>query len=454
MTHQQQAGKRRFKKRYIIWMVLLAGLVAFGGFRLHAHYQLEQRMEALRAQGYPMSPTEMNTWYRDSFSQDLDDAWPLYLDAFSTYVEWNDESQENLPGYSEQIEYKRGQSWASAHLQEAQAFLADNEECLDLLHEAADIGYSFRPLDFSQGYNMTLSLLSETRECAKLLRLSAQVALQQRDIDQAIKAIRAIFVLADSAKAPVTIMTFIQSAVWQMGFQSIEDLLSHHQLAYEQIQSLETLLVPIESIECFKQSLLGERCMGLSGFQASMQDMVMLSSSNTEDRLLVPLIALRKILGLHARDAQSFVNVTQAHIEAASLPRHEAFIQMSTVAKEHQDKLGLLARMLTPATARMYQVELGAVAGSLCARTALAVERHRLAKGQVPDKLDQLVPIFMPRVPLDPFNGQPLRFRRLEKGFVAYSVGKDLTDNQGEERTIGKARRGQKTWDETFTVAR
>ena len=180
----------------------------------------------------------------------------------------------------------------------------------------------------------------------------------------------------------------------------------------------------------------------------------MLSSTNSEDRLLVPLIALRKILGLHDRDTLSFINVIQAHIEAASLPRHEALVHMSEVEREHENKLGMLARIMTPAFARTYQFELQAVAGSICARAGLAMERHRLATGRLPDTLDELVPAYIPSVLLDPFDGQPLRFQHLDKGYVVYSVGQDLTDNQGEERRPRKARKGQKTWDETFTVAR
>jgi hypothetical protein len=454
MTHQEQAGKRRFKKRHIIWIILLGGLAGWGAFRFYAYHQLEQRIEELWAQGYPMSPVELDTWYKDSCAEDQDDAWPLYLDAFAALAAWDNQAQENLPGYSDQIHYHRGEPWKPFHLQEAQAFLADNEECLELLYEGADIGYSVRPLDFSQGYSMQLPRLSETRECARLLRLDAQMASQQGDIDRAVKSIQAIFALADSLQAPMTIMYFVQRATWQLGYQSLEDLLSLHPLTPDHIQTLEAVTVPIESIERFKESLVGERCMGLSGFKASVQETIMLSSTNSEDRLLVPLIALRKILGLHDRDALSFVNVIQAHIEAASLPRHEVLIQMSAVEKEHQDKLGMLTRILTPAFVRTYQVELQAVATSLCARTALAVERHRLTTGKVPGRLDQLVPTFMPSVPLDPFDGQALRFRDLGRGYVVYSVGQDLTDNQGEERRPRKARRGQKTWDETFTVAR
>ena len=453
MTHQAQPGKRRFKIRYIIWLALLAGLLAWGVFRLHAHYQLQQRNEDLRAQGYPMSPVELDVWYRDTFSEDLDDAWPVYVDAFAAYVDWDDQSKEDLPGYGDQAEYKPEQSWQPVHLQAAQDFLDDNKECLDLLYEGADIGSSFRPLDFSLGYNVRLDWLSETRQCARLLRLDARVAAQQGDIDRALMAIRGIFVLADSLHAPMTIMYIIQRSVWLLGFQSMEELLSLHPLTPEHVQTLETLLRPIESIACFKHSLIGERCVGMHGFKASVQEMIMLTSSNSDDRFLVPLIALRKILGLHDKDTLSFINVIQAHIEATSLPRHEALVHMGVVGREHQDKLGMVARIMTPAFVRAYRFELQAVASSLCARTALAVERHRLATGQVPDTLDELVPAVMPSVPLDPFDGKPLRVRRLGKGYVVYSVGQDLVDNQGEARKPRNARKGQKTWDETFTVA-
>ena len=60
----------------------------------------------------------------------------------------------------------------------------------------------------------------------------------------------------------------------------------------------------------------------------------------------------------------------------------------------------------------------------------------------------------MPNVPLEPFDGQPLRFHHLDKGYVVYSVGEDLEDNQGEERKTGKASKEQTVWDETFIVAR
>jgi len=36
-------------------------------------------------------------------------------------------------------------------------------------------------------------------------------------------------------------------------------------------------------------------------------------------------------------------------------------------------------------------------------------------------------------LPVDPFTGQPLRFRKLETGYVVYSVGENGVDDGGEE---------------------
>jgi len=75
--------------------------------------------------------------------------------------------------------------------------------------------------------------------------------------------------------------------------------------------------------------------------------------------------------------------------------------------------------------------------------TSLAVERYRLANDALPDSLSTLVPKFLDAVPIDPFDGQPLRYKKLAKGCVVYSVGEDGKDDGGDEKK-----------DITFTVER
>ena len=66
-----------------------------------------------------------------------------------------------------------------------------------------------------------------------------------------------------------------------------------------------------------------------------------------------------------------------------------------------------------------------------CLIAALAAERYRRAHGRWPETLDRLTPEWLGAVPLDPFDGLPLRSARLADGLVIYSVGFDGKDDGG-----------------------
>jgi hypothetical protein len=59
----------------------------------------------------------------------------------------------------------------------------------------------------------------------------------------------------------------------------------------------------------------------------------------------------------------------------------------------------------------------------------LALRRHELAHGHLPDTLQELVPAYLPEVPLDPFDDLPLRWDAAKKWL--YSVGENGKDNHG-----------------------
>jgi hypothetical protein len=65
---------------------------------------------------------------------------------------------------------------------------------------------------------------------------------------------------------------------------------------------------------------------------------------------------------------------------------------------------------------------------------ALAAHRFKQKHGRFPERLDELVPEYLPKVPTDCADGKPLRYRRLETGrFLLYSVGADRIDAGGVE---------------------
>jgi hypothetical protein len=66
------------------------------------------------------------------------------------------------------------------------------------------------------------------------------------------------------------------------------------------------------------------------------------------------------------------------------------------------------------------------------ALVACALERCYLANGVYPEKLDALVPQFIPVLPVDPVNGAPLKYKPGARGhFLLYSIGWNEKDDHG-----------------------
>ena len=63
--------------------------------------------------------------------------------------------------------------------------------------------------------------------------------------------------------------------------------------------------------------------------------------------------------------------------------------------------------------------------------TALALRLYRKENGRYPEDLQALAPKFLPSVPSDPYDGKPLRYRKLQKGFKVWSVGENRKDDGG-----------------------
>ncbi len=65
----------------------------------------------------------------------------------------------------------------------------------------------------------------------------------------------------------------------------------------------------------------------------------------------------------------------------------------------------------------------------------IALMHYRQVHGRYPDSLTELVPEFLPQVPLDPYDGKPLRYgthAEVERRIV-YSVGEDFIDEGGAD---------------------
>ncbi len=93
---------------------------------------------------------------------------------------------------------------------------------------------------------------------------------------------------------------------------------------------------------------------------------------------------------------------------------------------------GVLIRLLVPAGTKVAEACRRNQSVLRVAVVGVAAERYRRDRGRWPDTLDKLAAAgYLDGVPLDPYDGRPLRFRWLGDGAVVYSVGPDGKDDNG-----------------------
>lgn len=453
MAQREGPSTRRFKIRHILLGLLLILFAWFAFFRISVHLKVNKRIEALRAEGYPMSLEELDQAY--ALPVGSDNAADYYMTAFSRYVEWDSDAREGLPWVGTGKLPGRTAPLDPAIRQKAEQFLADNAKTLPLLHEAVDVVPCCYPVDFAHEAIDGTSWLKKARTSAFLLSLEMLVALEHDDPNQALSTIQAELALSRSMNTPLLIHHLVGLAIRGLAYGNIERIVNRTVLTDEQLETLSRWVEQSRGAENAQQAFIGERCFGLDAFRGSAKHLA--GSLNSSSKIAALILIPRKILGFHDRDMLGYVNVMQDYIEAAALPPREQLVRSEAIDQliNGPRRLGLLTQMLMPALSRVSVLYVRSVAHRYVVRTALAVERYRQAEGRRPHALADLVPAYLEVVPQDPFDGQDLRYRLLEKGYVVYSIGDDRHDDEGADKDDRKRDAdGKVVWDVNFTVER
>jgi hypothetical protein len=66
------------------------------------------------------------------------------------------------------------------------------------------------------------------------------------------------------------------------------------------------------------------------------------------------------------------------------------------------------------------------------ARIACAIQRYALTEKTLPSSLNQVLPHYLERIPVDIVNGEPMRYRSNGKDYVLWSIGWNEKDDGGE----------------------
>jgi hypothetical protein len=305
--------------------------------------------------------------------------------------------------------------------------LAANAQCLALLHEATGIGNCRYDYDYRQMFPHFLPV----RSCVRLLTLATVSHAGKGDAVAAAASIQDALSLGDSlAKEPFLMSHMVQLACETLTLRGLEWALNATAFTDSQLKDLSHALVAAGEKVDLAETFISERCYMIE----SVRDPSLTGLKKLE-------IVILGLPGVRSRGLIDLVDYMGDSIEAARLPRPRQIARFREVGTrlDNLSVLHVVAKVFAPALVRIAELDLRFRAHLDLARTALAIERHRLATGKVPAQLADLIPTYLEQVPIDPFDGQPIRYRRTEPGYVLYSIMEDGKDNGGKEREdVGK----------------
>ncbi len=335
----------------------------------------------------------------------------------------------------------------------------------EMLHEIARSGLwkSRYPVHLERGFSEEFLHHSPLRRLAGILVLEGWIAAAERRPEDAVNALSCVFPIANSlSDEPTGLSQLVRFAILGLAVQGLENVVNRSELSDPLLARMQECLTsavpPLWQGPIINRALTGERAMSLD--YAGEYYLLLAANDKAEPvEGVVPAISvglpLINLLGSDAFERAIFANsfrlIQDASNEAARTGTPPDI--MAALRWKENSFLAFrtpIVNALMPAFDRAFTSELRIRAQLDLARTALAVERFRLANGGLPERLEDVVPAFLDRLPTDPWNGgNPVSYRVRDNGeFVVYSFGKNKTDENGEE---------MKDWwakgDITFTVA-
>jgi hypothetical protein len=275
----------------------------------------------------------------------------------------------------------------------------------------------------------------------KLLCHDARLRAQNADIEGAFISVQGILSIVRSiGDEPYAISQIIRMRQSRAATEALEGILAQGQASPNSLANVQRAFEGEASQPLFLFGIRGERAGWHRMIEAIERGELKVSSTPGVGLGTPPKGKLEawwidvggKIM--FQRSHGPLIRVTTEIVEIAKLPIEEQRQRLKSYMRsvDEDPRTPILVRLLVPSLGRVGEGSCRNQARLLCAIVALAAERYRLVHGHWPESLISLVPQFLSKVPVDPYDAKPLRYRRLEECVVIYSIGPDDVDNGGK----------------------
>lgn len=326
------------------------------------------------------------------------------------------------------------------------------------IEEALQRPYSRLP--HKEVFNSPLPNFVSFRVMAQAYATLCKAHLLNGEADQALTKLQHLRRLADAVQAnepPTLVEAMVRVAMLGLFTKTVEETMAEHLWSPSYLKKIQEMAGQIEILPSISASMRGaERAGMLYYIEKRLQNepgaLLRISEwrerpPNLQDKFWTVLIPkgwvfqnFTRFVRLQSKWIEgidpSGTVLRPKQIEAAQVDLNREFDQ-----KLHFRPYYILSYVAVPNFLKAVQTSARTQAGVYHCYLACALERYRAARGAYPETMESLVPAFAAKVPTEPFNDDPIRYRRLSSDkYVLYSVGWDMSDDGGKWLSETEAR--------------
>jgi hypothetical protein len=331
--------------------------------------------------------------------------------------------------------------------------LSKSDPAIEELREASQLAYSRFPLEYDTDNLAAILLphLAKLKRCSQVLQLRAIAELQKGQTEKALADAKLALQLTGKIRTePCLISHLVRIGMLQIMLRPVWEGLAQHKWSDEQLVALDAELAKLDFLPDYKLAMhseLGfqgsemdllrrhpEQMRGLSGMNAGVEGgMNLLLPDKFAARLIPAGWFYQNQLRCARMMMEYYIPLADVNQDTFSPDLARRGDAALTAETKSASPFNMLEKLMLPALGNAAKKFAYAQTSVDLARTAIALERYRLAHGEHPKSLDVLVPQFIGKIPHDVINGQPLHYRLDVNGqFALYSVGWNETDDGGE----------------------
>ncbi|MCX7643538.1 MAG: type II secretion system protein GspG, partial [Armatimonadetes bacterium] len=339
------------------------------------------------------------------------------------------------------------------NLADVQKTLQEVRPALQTLRKALSYPH-MRMTDWSVENPMTITFphFSKFREFARLLVAEGKWRKQQGDVDGAVEShLTALKLVRRMGDEPSGVIGFlVQGAIFTISINGLRQILSDVDASPQSYRAILSELLAWDIDRDFAKAVQSERVFTIIACDWMKRKASRKLLNKVTNMSGYPPFQVNLAIWLKSKNAMIAQN------ELKSLKYYEAVLsliregvpydwkKLNQLEEQWQREVsrpaqGLnlggvhlvwdensVAKLLVPSFPQAFLKAANFHALQRLTQVAIALRLYRRENGRYPETLQELVPQYLPSVPLDPFDGKPLRYERLRNGFKIWSIGQDF----------------------------